>query len=195
MENKAVFLDRDGTINVEKHYLHKIEDFEFLPGAIEALKMLQNAGFLLIIITNQSGIGRGYYQEKDFVALNDWMLNYLEENGVHISKVYFCPHHPNAKLDKYRAVCNCRKPATGLFEQAINEFSIDISKSWAIGDKLRDCAICGATACKGVLIENNETEEVLRSVKNGEMKDIFYAVSLKDAAQRILLEEDIYRTV
>lgn len=96
--NKAIFLDRDGTINVDKKYLHKIEDFEFLPGVLDGMKMLQNAGYLLIVITNQSGIGRGYYSEKDFEILNSWMLGELESKGIHIARVYYCPHLPNAKI-------------------------------------------------------------------------------------------------
>ena len=89
--NKAIFLDRDGTINVDKKYLHKIEDFEFLPGVLDGMKMLQNAGYLLIVITNQSGIGRGYYSEKDFEILNSWMLGELESKGIHIARVFRLP--------------------------------------------------------------------------------------------------------
>ena len=103
--NKAVFLDRDGTINVEKNYLHKIEDFEFLSGVIEGLSLLNNSGYKLIIITNQSGIGRGYYTENDFITLNNWMLDVLKSNGIIISKVYYCPHLPDAKIEKYRMDC------------------------------------------------------------------------------------------
>ncbi|MCR5587732.1 MAG: HAD family hydrolase, partial [Lachnospiraceae bacterium] len=127
--NKAVFLDRDGTINVEKNYLYKIEDFVFLPGVIEGLKLLQDAGFLLIIITNQSGIARGYYTEEDFKILNNWMLNKLAENGINITKVYYCPHLPDAKIEEYRRDCDCRKPKLGLFYRAIKEYNIDIGKS------------------------------------------------------------------
>ena len=138
---KAIFLDRDGTINVEKDYLYRIEDFEFLPRVIDALKLLQSAGYLLIIITNQSGIARGYYKESDYEKLNAWMLKELKQKGINISAVYHCPHHPNAKIDKYRVNCSCRKPNKGLFEKAINDFNIDLSLSYSIGDKIRDCAI------------------------------------------------------
>ncbi len=89
MGNKAVFLDRDGTINADKNYLYRAEDFEFLPGAVEAMRMLQSHGYLLIIITNQSGIARGYYSEDDFLALTEWMLNALKESGVNVAKVYY----------------------------------------------------------------------------------------------------------
>lgn len=151
--NKAVFLDRDGTINVDKNYLYKIEDFEFLPGVIEGLKILQDAGFILIIVTNQSGIGRGYYTEEDFKRLNEWMIKELKKCGVHISKVYYCPHIPNSSVEKYRKKCNCRKPLLGMFENAIADFGISISESWVIGDKVRDCLICEKYDCKGFLVE------------------------------------------
>ena len=151
-KRKAVFLDRDGTINIDKGYLYRISDFEFLPGAVDALKMLQSAGYLLIIITNQSGIGRGYYTEEDFMRLNDYMKAELAKSGVNISGVYYCPHLPDAEVERYRKICDCRKPATGLFERAVKDFNIDLSRSYAIGDKERDCAICSVSDCKGFLI-------------------------------------------
>ena len=109
-KNKAVFLDRDGTINIDKGYLYRISDFEFLPGAVEALRNLQEAGYLLIIITNQSGIGRGYYTEEDFAVLTDYMKGELSKSGVNISGVYYCPHLPDAEVERYRKICTCRKP-------------------------------------------------------------------------------------
>lgn len=184
--NKAIFLDRDGTINVEKNYLYKIEDFEFLPGVLEGLKLLQDAGYLLIVITNQSGIGRGYYSEKDFLALNDWMLNTLKEMDIHINEVYYCPHIPEAKIAKYRMICTCRKPALGMYEQAIRDFDICMAESWSIGDKIRDCAICRSTECKGYLIGNHEKEEIVDAVKKGTYRNVQYASNLNEAATMIV---------
>lgn len=154
--NKAVFLDRDGTINIEKNYLHKIDEFEYLPGAVEGLKRIYDMGYLLIIVTNQSGIARGYYSEEELHQLNEWMISDLDTKGVKISKVYYCPHHPNASVARYRCDCNCRKPKTGMFWQAQKEFNIDLSESYAIGDKLRDLSICNETAVKGILIGKSE---------------------------------------
>lgn len=184
--NKAVFLDRDGTINVEKHYVYRIEDFEFLPGVIKGLRLLQNFGYKLVIITNQSGIARGYYTEHDFRILNKWMIAELEENKIYIAKIYYCPHLPDARIPEYRKVCNCRKPLTGLYEQAIRELNIDVSQSYSIGDKIRDCCICEKTECHGYLIGENEKTEIVESVKAGEYKNIRYAVDLMDAANRIV---------
>lgn len=186
MNRKAVFLDRDGTINIEKNYLYNIEDFEFISGVIESLKLLQDAGFLLFIITNQSGIARGYYTEKEFNDLNDWMLDFLENRGIHISKVYYCPHLPEAKEVKYRKNCNCRKPALGMYEQAMREFDIDMSESFSIGDKFRDCVVCQTYDCKGFLIGNNESEDVISSVKRGEVNHVKYAEDLYAAVSKII---------
>lgn len=186
--NKAVFLDRDGTINVEKHYLHRVEDFDFLPDAVDGLRLLQKAGFKLIIITNQSGIARGYYTEEDYRVLNGWMLAELKRRGINIDAAYYCPHLPGAKIEKYRQVCSCRKPALGLFNQAVEDFDIDLAQSFAIGDKRRDCAICEMTACRGFLIGENEDVEILAAAKEGKYKNIRYTRDLLEAA-RIIVEE------
>lgn len=148
----AVFLDRDGTINVEKEYLYKIEDFEYMEGAVEGLRQLQNWGYILVIVTNQSGIARGYYGEEDFWKLTDWMLFDMETRGIHITGVYVCPHHPEGKIKKYRKNCDCRKPKTGLFYQAARDCGIDFSKSIAVGDKMRDLMICRETGMNGFLL-------------------------------------------
>ena len=183
--NKAVFLDRDGTINEDKNYLYRREDFVFLPGVIEGLRLLRDAGFLLVIVTNQSGIGRGFYTEADFQALNRWMLDQLNRQGLPIAGVYYCPHLPDAKISAYRKECGCRKPKTGLFHQAAGDLDIDLDGSWAVGDKLRDCAICGETGCRGFLIGENEKPEVLAQVKSGAVPHVQYAKSLLDAANLI----------
>jgi D-glycero-D-manno-heptose 1,7-bisphosphate phosphatase len=180
--NKAVFLDRDGTINVEKNYIYRIEDFEFLDNAIKGLQKLQDLGFILIIVTNQSGIGRGYYTEDDFNALNNWMLGQLEEAGAHITDVLYCPHLPDAQIRKYRKICDCRKPALGMFMKAVAEYDIDLNKSWTIGDKIRDCAICEKSECRGILIGNNEKTEVIDDVIAGKVKNVTYADSLYEAS-------------
>lgn len=188
---KAVFLDRDGTINVDKGFVHRVEDFEFLPGVIDGLKLLQNAGFLLIIITNQSGIARGFYTEQDFEKLNNWMLCELAKYKIRIAGVYYCPHLPlplsmtyssiSPELKKYRIECNCRKPNLSLFERAIKDFNIDISKSYAIGDKIRDCSICEIKGCKGFLIMS-------RNITNVINKKVRIVQSLMDAARLIITE-------
>lgn len=186
IKNKAIFLDRDGTINVEKDYLYKIENFEFLPNVITALQRLQSAGYLLIIITNQSGIARGYYKEEDYQKLNSWMLEELKQHGISITAVYYCPHHPEAFVPAYRIDCDCRKPKLGLYEKAIADFNIDLSSSFAIGDKIRDCAICSTTNAHGYLIAHNEKPEIIEAIKNGQYERVEYVDDLLTAANKIL---------
>ena len=154
--NKAVFLDRDGTINKDVGYLSKIDEFEFLPGVFETLAHLQKLGYLLIIITNQSGIGRGYYTDEDYNKLNNWMISEFKKRGIIITKTYYCPHYIGSSFSKYNVDCNCRKPKTGLFFLAAKENNIDFSKSICVGDSLRDCCICDVTQCRGFLIDRKD---------------------------------------
>ena len=156
--NKAVFLDRDGTINVDKDYLYKADDFEYLPGAVDGLRYLQDMGYLLIVVTNQSGIARGYYSEEDYLALDRWMKDDLASKGVRITASYYCPHLPDAPVKEYSMECDCRKPGTGLFYRAAKEWGADIDSCIAIGDRLRDLAICKETGCRGILISAEDTE-------------------------------------
>lgn len=188
-KNKAIFLDRDGTINIEKNYLYKIEEFEFLPGVIEALKIFQNAGYILIIVTNQSGIARGYYDEEDLKRLNKWLMKSLDDKGIQIRSIYYCPHHPKAIIEKYRENCNCRKPKIGMYMSAVADFNISLDESYVIGDKFRDCAICEKTKCRGFLVENNEKQEVIEKVKSGDYPRIEYAQNLYEAALKITMLE------
>ena len=150
--NKAIFLDRDGTINVEKNYLYKTEEFEYLDGVAEGLRALSDMGYVLVVITNQSGIARGYYTEEDYENFMDWMLSDLADKGVHIAKAYYCPHLKGSLIRGYDIDCDCRKPATGLFYQAQKDFDIDMDRSVAIGDKVRDLAICRKSNVNGILI-------------------------------------------
>lgn len=136
--NKALFLDRDGVINVEKDYLYQIEDFDFCEGIFEVTSEFYSKGFLIIVITNQSGIGRGYYTEEEFHVLNDWMIEQFHQRGIGIAKVYFCPYHPTQGVGKYKKDSFDRKPNPGMILQAKEEFDIDLTKSILIGDSPRD---------------------------------------------------------
>jgi len=131
--NKALFLDRDGVINKEKDYLYKIEDFEFIDGVFKTCRYFQNKGYLIIIITNQAGIARGKYTEKDYQVLTNWMLKEFGKEGIKISKVYHCPHHPD-----FTGECECRKPKPGMILKAQKEFNIDLENSILVGDKNSD---------------------------------------------------------
>jgi D-glycero-D-manno-heptose 1,7-bisphosphate phosphatase len=131
--NKALFLDRDGVINKEYNYVFRIEDFEFVPGIFELCENYQKKGYLIIVITNQAGIARGYYTEDSFNLLTNWMLGEFNKKGIKISKVYFCPHHPEITGE-----CECRKPKPGMILKAAHDFDIDIENSILIGDKDSD---------------------------------------------------------
>lgn len=148
MENKVIFLDRDGTINKDFGYVYQKSKLEFLPGVIEALHLLKDAGYKLIIITNQSGIGRGYFSLNDYNEFNQYMIEELKKLNIEIDKVYYCPHTDEDK-------CNCRKPNIGLFENAIKEYNVDIENSYVIGDNERDLSVCDKYNLKSILLYKN----------------------------------------
>ena len=149
---RAVFLDRDGTINVEKNYLHKVEDFEFIPGAPEAIKKLKDAGFLVIVVSNQSGIARGYFDELDVAQIHQHMQTELATYGTLIDAFYFCPHHPDEGLGAYKVQCECRKGKPGMLLQAALEHDLDLQHSFMVGDKLADIVAGERAGCKSILV-------------------------------------------
>ena len=142
---KAIFFDRDGTLNVEVGYLYEFEKFKWIDGAIEAVKYCNDNGYLAIVVTNQSGIARSYYTEADVKELHRRMNEELSKHGAHIDDFFYCPHHPEGVVDKYSIDCECRKPKPGLIEEACRKYDIDKSKSLMIGDKPRDVE-CGENA-------------------------------------------------
>ncbi len=150
---KAVFLDRDGVINIDHGYLHQPEQFDFIDGVFEACRHLQNLGYLLIVVTNQSGIARGYYTEHQFALLTSWMKQQFAAQGVKIDGVYYCPHHLEKGENPYNIDCDCRKPRPGMFNQAIREYGIDPAQSIMLGDKAADMqAAAAAGVSRKVLV-------------------------------------------
>lgn len=135
---KAVFFDRDGTINVDKHYLYQIDDFEFLPEVPRVLGELRKKGYLLILITNQSGIARGYFTVEQMNDLHQYMQCELAKYNAQFDDILFCPHHPQGMIPQYAICCSCRKPGRRLFEEAIKKHDIDSGASIAVGDNDRD---------------------------------------------------------
>ncbi len=134
MKNKAIFVDRDGTINVDVHYLDDPDKFKMYPGVQAGMKKLQEKGFKLIVITNQSGIARGYFTEMQLSDIHERMKHEFQKFTVSLDGIYYCPHHPDDN-------CNCRKPKVGLFEKAIQDHNVDVKKSFMLGDKILDvCA-------------------------------------------------------
>ena len=135
---KAAFIDRDGVINEERNYVHRIEDFVLLPGVAQGLALLRDAGFRLIVVTNQAGLARGYYDQGVMDRLHDHLREQLALQGVALDAIYFCPHHPSGSVKELAFECDCRKPAPGMLLQAAKDFDIDMSASVLIGDKLSD---------------------------------------------------------
>lgn len=148
---RAVFLDRDGTINIEKEYLYQVNDFEFIPGAPEAIRMLNQSGILVVVVTNQSGVARGYYTEDDVENLHRHIARELELAEAHIDAWLYCPHHP-AGRGSYSLPCDCRKPLPGMLHEAASRYDIDLENSTIIGDKRADIEAGKAAGCHTILV-------------------------------------------
>ncbi|CAH0534207.1 D-glycero-beta-D-manno-heptose-1,7-bisphosphate 7-phosphatase [Vibrio stylophorae] len=138
MSNPAVFIDRDGVINVDHGYVATTDDFEYVEGVFDACRALKAQGYLLVLVTNQSGIARGYFSEDQFLSLTEWMDWNFADNGVDFDGIYYCPHHPEHGIGEYKQDCDCRKPKPGMFFSARDFLKIDMANSVMIGDKADD---------------------------------------------------------
>jgi len=180
---RAVFLDRDGTINLEKEYLYRIDEFEFVPGAPEAIRRLNEAGFIVVVVTNQSGVGRGYYTEDDVEILHRFISRELERHGAHVDAWMYCPHHPSGK-GSYALACSCRKPLPGMLLEAAGKLNIDLKRSIMIGDKCADMEAAVAAGCRPILVRSGYGAEEELCVPDGiEICDdlLCAVISLTDA--------------
>ena len=182
---KAIFLDRDGTINVEKDYIYKSEDLVFEEGTIEALKTFKNLGYILIVVSNQSGIARGYFTEADLNIFNNNMNEILKKNGVEITEFYCCPHHPDG-IGKYKKVCECRKPNNKMIEDAIEKYNIDRAKSYMIGDKISDIGAGLKSNLKTVLVK---TGYGLKDMEKIDKNETLICENLKDFSEILKREK------
>lgn len=179
---KAAFLDRDGVINKDRAYVHRWEDFEFVPGAIEGLQKLQDAGYALVIVTNQSGLARGFYTEAQYHALTSAMAEHLAGQGVKLDGVYYCPHHPKGSVPELALHCECRKPAPGMLQQAARELGLSLFDSLLIGDKPSDIEAARAAGVGRTYSVDSDNAEASRGVAGA---DAHFA-SLLDCALHIL---------
>ena len=182
---KAIFLDRDGTINVEKDYIYKSEDLVFEEGTIEALKTFKNLGYILIVISNQSGIARGYFTEEDLNIFNNNMNEILKKNGIGITEFYCCPHHPDG-IGEYKKVCECRKPNNKMIEDAIKKYNIDREKSYMIGDKTSDIGAGLKSNLKTVLVK---TGYGLKDMEKIDKNETLVCKNLKDFSEILKREK------
>ena len=162
--NKALFLDRDGVINIDYGHVHSVENFDFIEGIFDLCRIAQQKGYLIIVITNQAGIGKGLYSENDFLELNQWMIKQFMINGIIVSKTYYCPHKPEEN-------CSCRKPNPGMLLKAIEEFKINPFDSILIGDKKSDIE-AGQNANIGncILFKNSDFKQIISNFQNMERK-------------------------
>jgi D-glycero-D-manno-heptose 1,7-bisphosphate phosphatase len=178
---RAVFLDRDGTLIVEKDYLADPDDVELVEGAVEALRRLRKAGFLLVVVTNQSGIARGLYTEADYHAVAERVDQELARRGVELDAVRFCPHHPD-----HTGPCDCRKPATGMYRDAAAELGVDPARSWFVGDKPSDVLPARELGGQGILVRTGYGEALEKEVAD----DVAVVDDLGAAAALILAGKD-----
>lgn len=145
--HKAAFLDRDGVINIDHAYVHTIEAFDWVPGVLEAAARLYRDGWQLVVVTNQSGIGRGYYTYAEFNTLCDWMKSAFEKAGAPLAGIYSCPHHTEKGIGEYRLECRCRKPEPGMLLEAAGDLGLDLTKSIIFGDKPGDMTAGWKAGC------------------------------------------------
>lgn len=184
---RVVFLDRDGTLNEEVNYLHKKEDMKLLPGVPQALRTLREHGYRIVVVTNQAGVARGYYSEETVHELHAYMNEILKPQGAEIDAFFYCPHHPEHGIGAYKTVCHCRKPETGMLEQAEELFVVDKAHSWLIGDKLIDVQAGVNYGVKTILVGTGYgSSEREQAEQKGEIPYDVYAETLMDAAGAIL---------
>lgn len=191
--DKVVFLDRDGTINEEVHYLHRPEDLRILDGVSDAIRELKEAGFKLVVITNQAGVARGYYSCEDVEILHQYLNQQLEKDGGHIDAFYYCPHHPVHGIGEYKKVCHCRKPDIGMFEMAEKDFSVDKSHSYMIGDKELDVQAGKNYGVESILVGTGYGADLKRECEETGREPFYdwYAEDLLAAARYIIRRESI----
>ena len=183
-KTKAAFIDRDGVINEERNYVHRIEDFILLPGAVEGLTLLHKAGYRLIVVTNQAGIAHGYYDKEDVDRLHDHLRAQLIEHGVNLDAIYYCPHHPLGIVSSLTFECDCRKPSPGMLLQAAKDLELDIAASVLIGDKVSDIQ-AGKRAgvrCAIIVESGHKIESSVRLEADMVAKDLLSAARVLTAS-------------
>jgi len=169
---RAVFLDRDGTINQEVGYLNSAEKLVMIPGAFEAIRRINESGMKAVVITNQAGVAKGLFTEEFVRRINGQIQSLLIDHGALIDRFYYCPHHPSEGVDPYRKICNCRKPEPGLLEQAAADLDIDLSQSYMIGDRYRDIETAHRAGAKGVLVMTGYGEDLMQDAGPDQANDL-----------------------
>lgn len=185
--NKAVFLDRDGTVNEEVGYMTDLEKLRLIPGAGRAIRRLNDAGFKVVLVTNQSGVARGFFPEELVHEAHERIDEMLRSDGARIDAVYYCPHHPTAGNSHYTRECQCRKPKTGLIDRAVQDLDIDISSSYMIGDKWSDVELGHRAGVQAVLVRSGFAPDDPGNQRADRLKEPdFSARDLAEAAEWII---------
>lgn len=184
-KNRAVFLDRDGTINEDVGYLSRLEDLKIYDNAPEAIRLMKEKGFLTVVVTNQSGVARGFFSEDFIVTVHDKMNEYLKERGASLDALYYCPHHPRYGNEIYRKECSCRKPQPGLLIRAAEDLDIDLTASYVIGDMPRDMDIARKVGARGVMVKTGYGNNVVATSKPDHI-----AADLLAAARWIIQDQE-----
>lgn len=162
----AVFLDRDGTINEELNFIRRPEEVVLIPGAAEAIRTLNRRGFLTCVISNQSGVARGYLTENDLIPIHARLEEELSRSGAHVDRIAYCPHHPTEGVPPYKITCPCRKPATGMLDDAAREMNLDLSRSYVVGDRLTDVEAGKNAGATSVLVLTGYGRQALSELEN-----------------------------
>lgn len=163
-EKKLCLLDRDGVLNVDKDYLHKAADVEWLPGSREAVAWLNRQGFQVVVVTNQSGVARGYFSEDTVRTFHDWMASEIKKSGGEIAAFYYCPHLPGAAVKQYDVDCSCRKPKPGMILQALVDFNVQPANAFLIGDSPRDVEAAEAAGVEGYMYTGGSLLEFVQNI-------------------------------
>ncbi len=189
-QNTAIFLDRDGTINEEVGYLDSLEKLRIIPAAFEAIRLINLGGMKAVVITNQAGIAKGLFTEAFVQQTHTYLQAQFQQKGAKIDAFYYCPHHPTDGGPPYQQICNCRKPAPGLFLQAARDMDIDLTASYMIGDRYRDMEAARGAGVKGVLVKTGYGTDILTNTgpdqETPEGKPDFIAEDILQAVQWIL---------
>lgn len=191
----AVFLDRDGTMIHDIGYLSRYDDVRWFGSTIDAIRMMNRAGFLVLVTTNQSGIGRGMYTEAALQSIHESMARHLQAGGAAVDGWFYCPHHPEAEIEAYRSVCTCRKPSPGMIQQAARQFEIDLARSFVIGDKPADLGAATAAGASGILVRTGYGESTMRSRPETAADAAHVAPDLMAATSWLLLRSGSPRAI
>lgn len=190
--HRAVFLDRDGTINEEVGYLRDLEDLRLIPGAGEAIRLLNEAELKVVLVTNQSGVARGYFPESLVHDAHERLEQMLREQGARIDAVYYCPHHPTAGTSGFTIKCDCRKPGTGLIDRAARDLDIDVKRSYVVGDKWSDVELGQRAGAHSILVQSGFAPDDPGNRRPAHISDPdFIAHTILEAAEWIL--EDVQK--